>query len=154
MQQLDDLLADPVQVRSQPDEHLSGDALALADEAEQDVLSTDVIVTKLKCLTQRQLKHFLGARRERYMTGRGLLALPDNLFDLLAHGLQADAKRLKRLGCDALALVNESEQDVLSTDVVVVKHPGLFLSQNHNPPRPVGKPLEHSVRSLTMRPGR
>jgi len=41
--------------------------------------------------------------------------------------------------------VDEAEQDVLSTDVVVVQHPGLFLSQDHNPPRPVGEPLEHLV---------
>jgi hypothetical protein len=29
--------------------------------------------------------------------------------------------------------------------VVVVEHAGLFLSQDHNPPRPVGEPLEHLV---------
>jgi len=38
---------------------------------------------------------------------------------------------------------------VLGSDVVVVEHPGLFLSQHHNPSRPVGKPLEHYRRSLT-----
>src|ERR1700722_9613573 len=41
--------------------------------------------------------------------------------------------------------MNEAEQDVLSADVVVVEHPGLFLSQDNNPPRSVGKPLEHVV---------
>jgi len=41
MQQLDDLLADPVQVSAQPDQHLRGDALALADQPEQDVLGAD-----------------------------------------------------------------------------------------------------------------
>jgi hypothetical protein len=39
--------------------------------------------------------------------------------------------------------VNEAEQDVLGTDVVVAEHPGLFLSQDNNPPRPIGKPREH-----------
>src|SRR5205807_1783223 len=34
--------------------------------------------------------------------------------------------------------------DVLGTDVVVVEPPGLFFRQEHDPPRPVGKPLEHS----------
>ncbi|GAA2607126.1 hypothetical protein GCM10010411_46700 [Actinomadura fulvescens] len=34
---------------------------------------------------------------------------------------------------------------MLGADVVVVEHPGLFLSQNDNPPRAVGKPLEHLV---------
>jgi hypothetical protein len=39
--------------------------------------------------------------------------------------------------------MHQAKQDVLGADVVVVEHPGLFLSQNHNPPRPVGKPLKH-----------
>src|SRR5258708_16644593 len=77
------------------------------------------------------------------MTGRSLLARPDNLLDLLPRGFQADAQRLKCLGSDALVLTDQAEQYVLSTDVVVIQHPGLFLSQNHNPPRPVGKPLKH-----------
>src|SRR5258708_29397256 len=77
------------------------------------------------------------------MTGRSLLALADNLLDLVPRGLEADAQRFKCLGGDALALTDQAEQDVLGTDVVVVQHPGLFLSQDHNPPRPVGKPLEH-----------
>src|SRR5258706_21022 len=123
---------------------LADTGLALADQPEQNVLSADVIMTKLQCFTQRKLKHLLGPRRERDMTGRSLLPLPDNLLHLLAHGFQADAQRLKCLGSDALALVDEAKQYVLSTDVVVIQHPGLFLSQDHNPPRPVGKPLKHS----------
>ena len=34
VQQLNDLLADPVEVSAQLDKHLRGDALALADQAE------------------------------------------------------------------------------------------------------------------------
>ena len=65
VQQLDDLLPDPVQVRAQPDQHLGGDALALADQAEQDVLGADVVVAELQRLAQRQLEDLLGPRRER-----------------------------------------------------------------------------------------
>jgi hypothetical protein len=35
----------------------------------------------------------------------------------------------------------------------VIEHPGLFLSQDDNPPRPVGKPLEHLVAPSRKRPG-
>ena len=49
--QLDDLLADPPEVRAQADEHLGGDALALADEAEQHVLGADVAVAELEGLS-------------------------------------------------------------------------------------------------------
>src|SRR5262245_12291551 len=40
--------------------------------------------------------------------------------------------------------MNEAEQQVLGADVVVVQHPGFFLSQDHHPPCPIGKPLKHA----------
>ena len=63
-QQLDDLLADPGQVGAELDEDLGGDALALADEAEQDVLGADVVVAELQGLAERQLEDLLGPRGE------------------------------------------------------------------------------------------
>ena len=63
-QQLDDLLADPGQVGAQLDEHLGGHALALTDEAEEDVLGADVVVAELQRLAQRQLEDLLGPRGE------------------------------------------------------------------------------------------
>lgn len=39
--------------------------------------------------------------------------------------------------------MNEAEKDVLRADVVVVEHPGFFLSQDNNAPRAIGEPLEH-----------
>ena len=53
VEQLDDLLADLVQVGAQLDQDLRGNALALADEAEQDVLGADVVVAELQRLAQR-----------------------------------------------------------------------------------------------------
>jgi hypothetical protein len=88
--QPNDLLPDPVQVRAQPDQHLGGHALALADQAKQDVLGSDVVMTELMCLTQRQLEHLLGPGSERDVPGRRLLSPADDLLDLLAHRLQAD----------------------------------------------------------------
>ena len=64
-----------------------------------------------------------------------------------ADALQRDAKGFQRLGGDALALMDEAEQDVLRADVIVVEHPGLFLGQDDHTPRSVGKPFEH-VHSL------
>ena len=40
------------EVGAQLHEHLGGDALALADQPEQDVLGADVVVTELQCFTQ------------------------------------------------------------------------------------------------------
>ena len=40
------------EVGAELDQHLRGDALALADEPEQDVLGADVVVTELQRLAQ------------------------------------------------------------------------------------------------------
>src|SRR6185437_15654849 len=149
VEQLDDLLADPVKVRAKLDQHLGGDAVAFPDQAEQDVLGSDVVVTELQRLTQRKLKYLLRTGGERDVPGRRLLALADDLLDLLPHRLKADPERLERLGRNSFALMDEAEQDVLGANVVVVQHPGFFLRQDNNPPRPVGKPLEHVVALLT-----
>src|SRR3712207_8113551 len=81
-EQLDDLLADTVEVGAELHQDLGGDALALADEAEQDVLGADVVVAELERLAQRQLEHLLRPRGEGDVAGRGLLALPDDLLHL------------------------------------------------------------------------
>ena len=146
-EQLDDLLADPVEVGAELDEHLGGDALALADQPEQDVLGADVVVAELQRLAQRQLEHLLGPRRERDVPARRLLTLADDLLDLLAHSLEGDAEALQGLRGHAFALVDQAEQDVLGADVVVIEHPGLFLGQDDHASGSVGEPLEHS-RSL------
>ena len=65
VQQLDHLLADPVQVRAQSHQHLGGHPVTLAEQPEQDVLGADVVMAELQRLTQRQRKHLLGPRRER-----------------------------------------------------------------------------------------
>ncbi len=103
-EELDDLLAHAVEVGAELVEDLRGDALALADEAEQDVLGPDVVVAELQRLAQRQLEHLLGARREGDVARRRLLALADDLLHLRADGVQRDPEGLERLGCDALTL--------------------------------------------------
>ena len=143
-QQLDDLLAHAAQVGAQLDEHLGGDALALADEAEQDVLGADVVVAELQRLAQRQLEHLLGARRERDVAARRRPTLADDLLDLVAHGLERDAERLERLGRDAFALVDQAEEDVLGADVVVVEEPRFFLGEDDDPAGSVSKAFEQS----------
>ncbi len=142
-QQLDDLLADAVEIGTELDQNLGCYALTLTDETEQDVLGTDVVVSELQRLAQTQLENLLGARCEGDVTGRSLLALADDLLDLAADSLEGDTQRLQRLGCNTFALVNEAEKDVLRADVVVVEHPGFFLSQDNNAPRAIGEPLEH-----------
>src|SRR6185437_249425 len=153
-EELDDLLAHAVEVGAQLHEHLGGDALALADEAEQDVLGADVVVAELEGLAEAQLQDLLGARGERDVAGRLLLALADDVLALLADGVQRDTERFQSLGGDPLTLVDQAEQDVLRPDVVVVEHLGLFLGQDDDAASAVGESLEHVYSLATPLQGR
>src|SRR5439155_25024960 len=63
----------------------------------------------------------------------------------LTHALQGDVHRLERLRRHALALVDQTQQEVLGADVVVVEHPRLFLREDDHPSGPVGESFKHSV---------
>jgi hypothetical protein len=115
------LLAHSRQIGAQLDQYLRGDAFALTNEAEEDVLGTDVVVAELQCFAQRQLEHFLRTRRERNVARRRRTALTDDLFDLAAHRFERDPERLECLCGDTLAFVDQTQQDVLCADVVVVE---------------------------------
>ena len=71
-QELDHLLAHAGQVGAELHEHLRGHAFALTDEAEEDVLGADVVVTELQRLTKRELEDLLRTRRERDVPRRRL----------------------------------------------------------------------------------
>src|ERR1700681_378769 len=97
VQELYHLLADQVQVSAQVGEHLGRHAFTFTDQAEQDVLGADVVVAELQRLAQRELEHFLRARRERDMAARGFLSPADGLLDLMPYGGQADPERFQGL---------------------------------------------------------
>ena len=79
------------------------------------------------------------------MAGWRLLTPAGDLLHLLPNRLQADPQRLQRTGRQAAdAFMGQSQQEMLSTQVVVVQPPGLFLCPDHNPPCPVSESLEHA----------
>src|SRR3712207_6269818 len=90
-----------------------GDALVLADEAEEDVLGADVVVAERERLAQRELEHLLRARRERDLPGRDLVALADDPRDLRPDLLDGDVEALEDARCETFLLAEEPEQDVL-----------------------------------------
>jgi len=100
-------------------------------------------VTELQGLSQAQLEDLLGPRGEGNVAAGRRTALADDLLDLIAHSLEADAEGLERFRGDALTLVDQAEQDVLRPDVVVVEQARFFLRQHHHSSSPVGEPLEH-----------
>ena len=125
-------------------EDLGGDTLALADQAEEDVLGPDVVVAQLQRLPQRELEDLLGPGGEGDVPGGGLRSLADDLDDLAAHRLEGNAHALQGTGGDALALVDQAEEDVFGADVVVVEKASLLLRQDDHSSGPVGEALEHN----------
>mmetsp|Transcript_18384 Transcript_18384/g.62557 ORF Transcript_18384/g.62557 Transcript_18384/m.62557 type:complete len:361 (+) Transcript_18384:1380-2462(+) len=87
----DHLRADLGRVRVQVLQHAGGDALALAEEAEEEVLGADVVVAQLAGLLERELEHALGAGREGDLHSDEPRAAADDLLDLDARLLQVDA---------------------------------------------------------------
>ena len=75
---------------------------------------------------------------------------PRPLADLVKHDFHAEL--LQHLSGDTFALADQTEQDVLGSDVVVIQEPGLFLSQDNDPSGPVGETLEQGWCLLTMIP--
>ena len=143
------MLANFGQVGPELGQDLGGDTLALADEAQQDVLGADVVVAQLQGLAQRQLEHLLRPRGERDVAAGQRGALADDLLDLLADPLQGDAERFQRTRRHTLALVDEAQQDVLGADVVVVQQPRLFLGQDDHPASTIRESLEHRLLPLS-----
>jgi len=68
-----------------------------------------------------------------------------------AHGLERDAERLQGFGRDSLTFVNQPEQYVLGTDVVVVEEPRFLLSEDNDPAGSVGEALEQLENRLSVR---
>jgi hypothetical protein len=150
-EQLDDRLPNLVQLGAELLEDLSGDALTLADETEQDVLGSYVIVTQLQSFAQGKLENFLGTRREGNVPAWGLRPLADDLDYLRSHRLKADSKALQAARGDSLALMDKTKEDVLGPYVIVIKQPGFFLGKYNDSPGPIGESFKHLFTSKLRR---
>ena len=136
------LVADLVEVDAQALEHARGDSLALADEAQQQVLGTDVVVAQAPCLVDGQLDDALGARGEADLADDRAIAATDDELDRGADLGQLDVHVLEHARGDALALAHEPEQQMLGADVVVIEALRLILREGEDFSRPVGELVE------------
>src|SRR5207237_9322305 len=83
-------------------------------------------------------------RCERHLSGRDLVALPDDARNLSANLLDGDVERLEHAGGEPFFLAQEAEQDVLGADVVVLERPSLVLGENDDLPGPFGEAFEQT----------
>src|SRR5207302_11231201 len=94
--------------------------------------------------------HLLRARRERDLAGRDLVALADDPRDLRPHFLHRDVERLEYPRRETLFLAEQSEQDVLGADVVVLERPRLVLGEDDDLASPFSEAFEQSVQPLSF----
>ena len=70
---------------------------------------------------------------------------PDGRFNLGAGVFKADIEPCQRLGGQALAFVEQAEQEVLGTDEIVVEDARLLLGEDQDAPGSVNETLEHQL---------
>ena len=130
-------------------EHARGDALAFADEAEQQVLRADVVVAEAARLVDGELDDPLRARRQPDLADDRPIAAPDDELDRGADLGQLDVHVLEHARGDALALAHQAEEQVLGADVVVVEALRFVLRERQDLARAVRELVEsiHPVRT-------
>ena len=149
-QDADDLVADLVEVHAERLQDAGGDALALADEAEQQVLRADVVVAEAAGLVDGELDDALRARRQPDLADDRPVAAADDELDGGPDLGQLDVHVLEDARGDALALADEAEEQVLRADVVVVEPLRLVLSERQDLARAIRELVEavHRVERL------
>ena len=141
-QDADDLVADLVEVHAKRLEDARGDALALADQAEEQVFGPDVVVAEAARLVDGQLDDPLGPRRQPDLANDRTVTPPDDELDGGSDLGQLDVHVLEDARGDTLALADQTEEQVLRTDVVVVEALRLVLGERQYLPCPVGELVE------------
>ena len=132
------------------DPHLAqgvhGAAVALRDDAEQEVLGRDVGLAVGHRLAVGALEHALGARRERDVAaGHRLDLARGEAADGGERLVVGDVELGERLGGNALALLDERQEQVLGANVHLPETAGLVLGEAHDLASLVGELLEHRV---------
>ena len=141
-QDADDLVADLVEVDAERLQDAGGDPLALADEAEQQVLRADVVVAEAARLVDRQLDDPLRARRQADLADDRPIAAADDELDGRPDLGQLDVHVLEDARGDTLALADEAEEQMLRADVVVVEALRLVLGKRQDLARAIRELVE------------
>ena len=116
----------------------------LAENPEQQVLGADVVVKQPIGFLGRKLKNPLGFGAERNLDrGRDLLAENRASFDFLANVLEGEVRAGEDAACEALALANQPEQQVLGLNRNAAELTSLVTRKEEYSPSPFGIPFEH-----------
>ena len=144
VQERDDVLADGVEPH--PLFHQDGgcDRALLAQNTEQQMFRTDVVVQEPIGFFGRVLQHALGFGAEGDLDRRRyLLAKHGPAFDFLANAFEGQVRARENPAGEALALANQSEQEVLGFDRNAAELTRLVPGEKEDPPSPLRISFEH-----------
>ncbi len=88
------------------------------------------------------LDNFLGARGKPDIAGHGAIAATDDELDRAADFVQLDAEVAEHFGGNPFPLANETQQEVLGPDVIVVKALSFLLRKLEDFARSLGEFVE------------
>src|SRR5690606_14012854 len=126
------LCANLLQVHTKAFEDARSDAFALTDKAEQEVLCSNVMVVQPSGLIDRKLNDLLGARSETDFPNDNRLATANDELNGRANLGELDAHVAQDTRCDAIVLANQTQQQMLGSNVVVIEPLRFFLSQGED----------------------
>jgi hypothetical protein len=138
----DDCFADCFGIGIKVEQDSECDPFALSDECQQDMLRSDVVVTEHHCLAPGELENLLRAGGERDLARRHLVTRADDASNLDADFLDGNVERLEHTRGDPLLLAQQTQQDVLRPDVVVLEQARFVLREDDDLTRGLGKAFE------------
>jgi hypothetical protein len=97
-----------------------GDALALTHETEEQVLGADMVMAERLRLVDGQGEHFAHARHKLDLALGCAVAPTDDGSDSIPYLIQLDPQPAQHLGSDAFFFAEQSEEEVLCPDVVMI----------------------------------
>ena len=140
---VDDRRTHDVEIGAERDQDVRRHAFILADKPEENVLRADVIVPEGARLFDGKLHHALGAIRVIRCVPLLHLASAEHILDARAHMTEIESQRAQRARCNALALVQKPEEDVLRTDEVLLQLLRFVLSEFQHLERTTRKAVRH-----------
>src|SRR6266480_4927645 len=114
------------------------------------MLGAYVLISKLTGFEKGELKDPLRARRERDVSCRRRRSASDVLLDLRTDRRQGDPEGPERSRADPLAFGEQTEQEMLRPDVVMVEESSFLLGEHHDAASPIREPLEHVASVLSL----
>ena len=143
------LLAHVLELEAQVHQDLCCHAFLLSQQAQEQVLGSDIVVIEIPRFFHRVFENLLGPwRLGQFPHGHHVRARLNQLLDLKSDLAQIDVQVLENVGSDAGSLLHQAEQDVLGADVFVIEPLRFLIGELHHLAGSVRETFIHSAFSV------